>query len=230
MKRRLQVLCMLIMMTVALAVHLPGAPKAGAMVHNLFPADVDGFPKGNFRADDAMFVDLTSDFQGGEVCVVDASVTDPAAANCVNPRWATAQTYVGLGTLTGVPFAGGPGKLLRVGTWKLLATNMTGHNGNELSEPFTVVSCTPTCNTDAAKSQLQPWKARASQALPTEDAQKLALAVDIAMRTYDIMSSAYTGLSFGLGAAIFAGGWTAVGFGQIVPGTEDGTAARSGDI
>ena len=68
---------------------------------------------------------------------------------------------------------------------------------------------------------MQPWKDRASQALPTEDAQKLALAVDIATRTYDIMSSAYTGLSFGLGAAIFAGGWTAAGFGQIVPGTED---------
>ncbi len=220
-RRRLQVLAVLLLVLASTALHLPGAPKADAALHNLFPADVDGFPKGNFRADDAMFIDLTSDFNGGKVCVVDASVTDPASANCENPRWADAQTYVGLGTLTGVPFAGGLHKLLRVGTWKLLATDTAGKNGNELSEPFTVVTCTPTCDTTAADSQLKPWKDRASQALPTKKAQELALAVDIATRTYSIMSSAYTGLSFGLGAAIFAGGWTAVGFGQIVPGTED---------
>ena len=216
--RRLQIVAALLLLAVSMALHLPGAPKADAALHNLFPADVNGFPKGQFRADEAMFIDLDSDFNGGAVCVVDASVTDPATANCKNPPWGDKNTYVAIGSLVGVPFSG---PLLRPGTWKLLATDTSGNTGTELSDPFTVVSCSPTCDPTAAQSQLQPWKDRAATQIPPARAQELALAVDIATRTYKIMSAAYSGLSFGLGAAIIAGGWAAANFDFVVPSTED---------
>ena len=167
-----------------------------------------------------MFIDLTSDFYGGAVCVVDVSVTDPAAANCENPRWGDAQTYVALGTLLGVPFDGGLHKLLRLGTWRLFATDMAGKNGNQFLEPSTVVTCTPTCDTYRSRGPVAAVEGQGQPGVPTAK-RRSALAIDIVMRTYNIMSSAYTGLSFGLSVAILVGGWTALGFGHFVPSTED---------
>ena len=172
-RRRFQALVMLAVVVLSLVGRVPGAPKADALVHNVFPADADGFPKDRFRADEALFVTLTSDTSGGTVCVVPASVTDPVTADCVEPPWGNAKPYLGIGTLLGFPFYGGSDHMLRPGKWRLLATvippppegdlitqaairlhgpDRTVYAGTEVSEEFEVVSCSPTCNTSVADS------------------------------------------------------------------------------
>ncbi|WP_421118606.1 hypothetical protein ACE2AJ_14700 [Aquihabitans daechungensis] len=199
-------------------VGLPGANPTEAAVHNLFPADVDGFPKGRFRADDALFVTLTSDTTGGTVCVVEATVTDPTKTDCKSPRWGSPNRYVGIGTLLGYPLEA---PLLPVGDWKLLATGPDGTGGTELSEPFEVVSCSPTCDTGTATSQLAPWKAAAAKQLPTAAGARTAVVIDIATRTYKIANGLYAGAGFGLGWALAGGAWAAADFDFVVPSTQD---------
>ena len=242
-KRRLGAVAVLLTFLAASTIaRVPVAPKAGAAVHNLFPADADGFPTGRFRADEALFVTLTSDTFGGTVCIVPASVTDPGSADCVEPAWGDAKPYIGMGTLLGFPFFGGSNHMLRPGHWRLLAApsqlpaesdlvtqadiRLHGEKrdplkGNELSEPFEVVSCSPTCNTAVADAQLAPWKAMASKAGSSTAKENAVLAFDIANRTYNIMSAFYGGVGFGMGWGLLAAGYAAMGFDFIVPDTTD---------
>ncbi|HET8931414.1 MAG TPA: PKD domain-containing protein, partial [Acidimicrobiales bacterium] len=215
---RAAALAMLVVLVVTAVVQIPAAPKAQAAVHNLFPADVDGFPKGRFRADEALFVTLTSDVYGGTVCVVADSVTDPTTTDCKSPRWGSPNRYVGMGTLLGYPLEA---PLLPPGRWKLLSTDIDGKNGIELSETFEVVSCSPNCDTSVAKSQLQPWKDAAAKQVPTAAQEERALIIDIATRTHKIAKGIYGGLGFGLGAAMIGGAWAAANFDFVVPSTED---------
>lgn len=226
---------------VASGITLP-APPAQAALHNLFPADVDGFPKDRFRADEALFVTMTSDTEGGTVCVVPASVTDPTTVDCTEPAWGNAKTYVGMGTMLGYPFFGGSKNMLRPGEWRLLATPIPappeedlvsqaeirlGLNGKkplkgvELSEAFTVVSCSPNCNPDVADAQLAPWKAMATKAVPNAASEQRAVAIDIATRTYKIAEGIYGGMGLGLAGAVIGGGWAALNFDFVIPSTED---------
>lgn len=238
---------LLVLLTVSI-VAVPTPKSADAALYNLFPADSFGFPQGRFELDDAMFVTLTSDLSGGVVCVVPASVTNPAASDCVEPAWGDAKTYLGAGTMLGIPFKAPP---LKAGTWRLLAAPIPAQPGSdlyeqfkqrfdlntrqnmagyELSEPFEVVNCTGPCDTSVATSQLAPWKARATKQTTSAVAAYTKLAVDIGVRTYKIMDAFYEGVGMGMGWGLLAAGWAGMGFDFVVPSTVDLAKGIWGDL
>src|SRR5690606_381272 len=100
-----------------------------------------------------------SDFTGGYVCVVDASVTDPGSASCVTPAWGSPNRFVGIGTMIGQPIEG---PLLPVGEWRLLAADTTDKQvGRSLSPVFRVLPCLGEGDTKPAEDALAEWKSRA---------------------------------------------------------------------
>ncbi|MFN0093045.1 MAG: cadherin-like domain-containing protein [Acidimicrobiales bacterium] len=113
-----------------------------------------------FRSDEALFAYVVTDIVGGEVCIVDATVEDPAAASCDDPAWGSPNRVFGIGTLH--TLLEGPG--LAPGTWKLLGTMPNGAPGGRvLSAPFTVVPCGATCNYELGAAAAEAFKAPARQ-------------------------------------------------------------------
>lgn len=186
------------------------APSAQAAVNNLFPADVDGFPKGNFFADEALFLTATSDIEGGRICIVEESVTDPSSTNCLSPAWGSPNTYVTLGTLLGVPLEA---PLLAPGRWRLLSTVVVDDKeiGHELSEVFEVRPCQGDCDTSVGQAQVDAWKdgaesnARAySAASHAADAWTAVDAAATAGRSmYYAAGGGLLGLTLGFGYGLF---------------------------
>ncbi len=191
---------------------ISGLPPAHAALYNIFPADADGTPQGVFYADSALFATMTSDTTGGNVCIVDAEVTDPSAANCASSfAWGKPQTYVGIGTLLGYPLEAPP---LAVGKWRLLTTDVSGKTGTELSEVFEVRPCAAECDETAAQSQLAPWKAKAATAMDTVESLDYIGAADKAMSMHNKLASVLTdvvkgggpvGVLMGIGVGMIEG-------------------------
>lgn len=154
-KRRFQALLLLMVLVASVAVRLPGAPDSDAALWNVMPSDSFGAPKGTFYADEALFFSGTSDIDGGWVCIVHASVTNPTAASCDSSAWGTEKRMLGLGTLLGMPLEG---PMLKVGQWRLLTADHATKKGIELSDVFTVRSCQGTCDPAPAQAIINQWK------------------------------------------------------------------------
>ncbi len=204
---RVAAFVMLAVLVVTAVVQVPVAPKAEAALHNLFPADADGFPKGHFFSDEALYVTLTSDFYGGVVCIVDAEITVAGSADCVKDNaWGKPRTFTGLGTMLGFPLKA---PWLTVGEWRLLSVPALTADGKpvpgtELSEVFEVEACGP-CDRSWADNELQPWKDMAGTMKTLGDLTKAADAYDAASKVNDVAKSMYTGAAFGLSGILFGG-------------------------
>ncbi len=233
---RVTLLAILTMILVTAVVQIPRAPKADAALHNLFPADADGFPKGHFYSDEALYVTLTSDFEGGVVCIVLASITNPSAADCVGDiAWGKARTFTGIGTLLGFPLKS---PWLTEGEWRLLAVpaltssdaygNKTPVPGNELSEPFVVEACGP-CDRSWADNELQRWKDMAGTMKTLGPLTEAEQAYDTASKVYDVAKSMYTGLGFGLSGVLLGGMAAGAGLWLDSVGVKS-TEARAKDL
>ena len=182
---------------------------ASAAINNLFPADVDGFPKGVFFADEALFLTATSDFEGGQVCIVDAGVTNPASANCRGgAAWGSPNTYITIGTLLGVPLEA---PLLAPGSWRLLSTDVSGKNGLAISEVFEVRPCQGPCDTSVGVAQVEAWKDRADGLATAHSAASAAADVwtagdaiwNAGRGMYALAGGGLLGLTLGVGFAGF---------------------------
>lgn len=218
------------------------AAPAQAGLYNLFPADFDGFPKGHFYSDEALYVTLTSDIQGGVVCIVPAELSDPGLADCVSDlAWGNEHDYVGLGTLLGFPLAAPP---LLPGSWRLLTVpelwveetvpvvknSVTDQmkytrpgKGTELSEVFVVEHCAELCDTSWAEEELQSWKDMAAKFVQDPEREKAKKALAQLKAAHKIAGGMYAGASGGL-AGVLLGGLAAGGVFQFaidIPSTED---------
>lgn len=205
-------LAALVVMLVASFVVVPTPKTADAALSNLFPADVDGFPKGRFYSDEALYVTMVSDFYGGVVCIVDAAITNPASADCVKDvAWGKPRTFTGLGTMLGYPLSA---PWLTAGEWRLLtvpalkAKDAFGNEkpvlGTELSEVFVVEACGP-CDRSWADDELQPWKDMAGSMKSLKTLTEAAEAYDAASKVYGIAKNMYVGAGFGLSGMVFGG-------------------------
>ena len=206
-RRRFALPVLMLLLSVSILAQAPAAPEAGAAVHNLFPADADGFPKGHFFSDEALYVTLTSDFYGGVVCIVDAEITVAGSADCVKDNaWGKPRTFTGLGTMLGFPLKA---PWLTAGEWRLLSVPALTADGKpvpgtELSEVFEVEACGP-CDRSWADDELQPWKNMAGTMKTLGDLTKAADAYDAASKVNDVAKSMYTGAAFGLSGILFGG-------------------------
>ena len=136
-----------------------GPEVAAAGLGNPIPANEFGDPTDEFTDDNALFVYVNSDIRGGEVCVVDGSVTSASGRDCGGPAWGGKNTVVGLG-LTYALVASPP---LKPGTWRLLATDQNGEGG-QLSPPFHVVPCRAgSCDLTIASQVVANVKAAAAR-------------------------------------------------------------------
>ena len=120
---------MLILMT---TLSLIQANDAAAGLYGPIPANEEGDPTDEFVDDNALYVYVRSDIQGGRICVVE-NTDDVGAVSCERPAWGTPNTIVSIGTTYALLEA----PSLVPGTWRLLAENSEG-TPTELSIPFTV--------------------------------------------------------------------------------------------
>ncbi|GAB3248496.1 hypothetical protein [Kineosporia babensis] len=122
------------------------APSAQAHLYNPIPADEDGLPENRFTTADALFAYMTSDLEGGDICVVpDAPLAEEDSENTCSKRkvdWSTPNYVIGVGTV--YTLIEGPS--LVPGTYRLMVTEHETSDGEgggsaKLSEPFTVEPC-----------------------------------------------------------------------------------------
>ncbi len=135
---------------------LPSERALGAL-HNPIPLNQNEEPTYDFVDDDALFAYVTSDTAGGRVCIVEASVEDPANGDCDSPAWGTPNVVVGVGSV----FTPIEAPTLNPGSWRLL-TEDSAFDPTAVSEVFTVTPCDD-CSRELALAAIQAWKDRARE-------------------------------------------------------------------
>jgi PKD repeat protein len=138
---------------------------ARAGIFNPIPVNAQLEPTDSFSADEALFAYFTADITGGDICIVNVDVDPVAGVDCQSGvAWGTPNHFVGLGSM----FEGIEAPFLAIGTWRLLAaptpTKAFPFPVPQVSIPFTVVPCGPTCDKTIGKAAIDAWKAAASQA------------------------------------------------------------------
>jgi hypothetical protein len=114
------------------------SPSASARIFQVIPADETETPTFDFEDDQALFAIGTSDFLGGQVCIVSAATTDPGdgSLSC-GQAWGSPNQVITVGTFI-IPIES---PTLRVGTWRLLGDGGFLPGQDALSEPFTIHPC-----------------------------------------------------------------------------------------
>ena len=149
---------------VAALVALPAAP-AQAFIGNVIPMNEEEEPTDTFTTANALVAYVTTDPQGGRVCVVPESTENPGdgTLSCDGDAaaWVSPQFVSSIGSF----FLPLKGPYLRQGTWKLLADSTQGAP-DALSIPFTVTPCEPGpgCDTTIAADYMSRWKVAALEA------------------------------------------------------------------
>ena len=75
------------------------APASQAGLYNPIPMNSEEEPVDQFVDDYALLVYVTSDIKGGRVCIVEATVEDPADGSCDRPAWGSPNDIVGIGSI-----------------------------------------------------------------------------------------------------------------------------------
>jgi len=139
------------------------APAASANIGGIFPTDDDGGTAiEDISAGQNLWAFTTSDVQGGDVCVVPASLPDPGdgSLNCLNPAWGSSNRIIGVGSSwTLIEVAP-----LTPGHWKLLADGGSRTSVDVFSNDFTVEPCLPAeCDTRISQEAAMRYKAAAGE-------------------------------------------------------------------
>ena len=151
-----------VVLVLVLLALISGAGPAGARIFQILPADESETPTLDFTDDQALFAIGTSDFLGGQVCVVSSATTDPGDGSLkCGQEWGSPNQVIGLGTFI-IPIESPP---LRVGTWRLLGDGGPLPGDDALSLPFTVHPCTA-CDPRIGLEAIAAYKAVARAMQP----------------------------------------------------------------
>ena len=140
------------------------AGPAEARILQLQPADDSDTPTFDFTDDQALFAIGTSDFLGGQICVVSSSITDvgDGSLNCDDAQaWGSPNQIITLGTFI-TPIES---PSLAIGTWRLLGDGGSLPGQDALSLPFTVTPCT-VCDPRIGAASIQFYKDIAARMAP----------------------------------------------------------------
>jgi hypothetical protein len=140
------------------------AGPAEARILQLQPADESETPTLDFTDDQALFAIGTSDFLGGQICVVSSAITDvgDGSLNCDDAQaWGSPNQIITLGTFI-TPIES---PSLVIGTWRLLGDGGSLPGQDALSLPFTVTPCI-VCNPRIGAQSVQYYKDIAARMAP----------------------------------------------------------------
>ena len=140
------------------------AGPAEARILQLQPADESETPTLDFTDDQALFAIGTSDFLGGQICVVSSAITDvgDGSLNCDDAQaWGSPNQIITLGTFI-TPIES---PSLAIGTWRLLGDGGSLPGQDALSLPFTVTPCS-VCDPRIGAQSVQYYKDIAARMAP----------------------------------------------------------------
>jgi uncharacterized repeat protein (TIGR01451 family) len=154
----------LIALLVVLVLGAVFSPSADARIFQLQPADESETPALDFTDDQALFAIGTSDFLGGQICVVSSAITDvgDGSLNCDDAQaWGSPNQIITLGTFI-TPIES---PSLSIGTWRLLGDGGSLPGQDALSLPFTVTPCS-VCDPRIGAQSVQYYKDIAARMAP----------------------------------------------------------------
>jgi hypothetical protein len=161
---RRQILVLLVTALSSLAI---SAAPADARIFQIFPADESETATFDLTDDQALFAIGTTDFLGGQICIVDDLTEDPGngSLSCDNAAWGSPNQVIGLGTFI-IPIES---PTLKIGRYKLLGDGGFLPGDDALSLPFTIHPCR-SCNPRIGTLAIAAYKntARAMEA-PIDD-------------------------------------------------------------
>ncbi len=132
-------------------------PAARAGVFNPITADAAGDPTESFVDNESLWAYFTADIKGGQICVVDGTLTSPSQGSCDAPAWGSPRV---IAATIGTGFTLIRNAPLVPGIWKLLTVDSTGES-IALGASFVVSPCTVGCDLHPDASIVSAFKAAA---------------------------------------------------------------------